>query len=163
MKTADVKIGGTYSANVSGAHTTVRIETERVGGGWFATNLGTGKRVTIKTARRLTPSRLSGYKNAAIFKPIEKKAKTTKTTPDAKPTATKKLGALSAALKVLTEAGEPMNAVSLIEAMSTKGLWTSPGGKTPHATLYAAIVREIQTKGADARFKKTDRGLFATR
>ena len=37
----------------------------------------------------------------------------------------------------------------------------SPGGKTPHATLYAAMLREIANKGAKARFKKVDRGLFA--
>jgi len=34
-------------------------------------------------------------------------------------------------------------------------------GKTPHATLYSAIIREIATKGSEARFKKADRGLFA--
>ncbi len=28
-------------------------------------------------------------------------------------------------------------------------------------TVYAAIAREINTKGQDARFKKTGRGLFA--
>ena len=49
----------------------------------------------------------------------------------------------------------------LIETMATKGYWTSPAGKTPHATLYAAIVREISTKGKDARFRKVDRGRFA--
>ena len=45
--------------------------------------------------------------------------------------------------------------------MLDKGLWTT-GGKTPHATIYAAILREIQTKGGEARFKKTDRGLFTS-
>ncbi|NUQ48226.1 MAG: hypothetical protein HUU22_19600, partial [Phycisphaerae bacterium] len=41
-----------------------------------------------------------------------------------------------------------------------QGLWTSPAGKTPHATLYAAILREIGDKGGEARFRKADRGLF---
>jgi hypothetical protein len=45
-------------------------------------------------------------------------------------------------------------------ALSAQGLWTSPGGKTPHATLYASILREINAKGKDARFKKVDRGQF---
>jgi hypothetical protein len=54
-----------------------------------------------------------------------------------------------------------MNAKQMIDAMAAKGLWTSPGGKTPHATLYSAILREVGTKGKDARFKKTDRGRFA--
>jgi hypothetical protein len=48
----------------------------------------------------------------------------------------------------------------MIKAMGEKGYWTSPGGKTPHATLYSAILREIQNKGNDARFKKMERGKF---
>jgi short subunit dehydrogenase-like uncharacterized protein len=65
-----------------------------------------------------------------------------------------------AAARVLCEAGEAMNCQELIKAMADKGLWTSPGGKTPSATLYSAILRELQTKGKDARFKKTERGKF---
>jgi len=44
--------------------------------------------------------------------------------------------------------------------MRNTGYWTSPGGKTPHATLYSAILREINLKGKGSRFVKTDRGLF---
>jgi hypothetical protein len=62
---------------------------------------------------------------------------------------------------VLGEAKEPMNTKAMIEAMAAKGYWTCPGGKTPHATLYSAIMREIDTKGSEARFKKTERGMFA--
>ena len=47
------------------------------------------------------------------------------------------------------------------EALAAQGLWTSPGGKTPHATLYAAMLREITAKGSQARFKKVERGQFA--
>jgi hypothetical protein len=50
----------------------------------------------------------------------------------------------------------------MIEAMATKGYWTTPGGKTPHATLYASIAREIRDKGKDSRFKKSERGKFAS-
>ncbi len=73
----------------------------------------------------------------------------------------KKLSALDAAAKVLQEAGGPLNCTQLIETIAAKGYWSSPAGKTPAATLYAAIVREIKTKGAGARFTKTQRGLFA--
>jgi hypothetical protein len=45
--------------------------------------------------------------------------------------------------------------------MAKKGYWTSPGGQTPAATLYSAMLRELATKGADARFVKTERGKFA--
>ncbi len=47
--------------------------------------------------------------------------------------------------------------------MSAQGLWTSPGGKTPHATLYAAILREITVKADESRVVKTERGKFARR
>jgi hypothetical protein len=68
-----------------------------------------------------------------------------------------------AAAKVLVDAGTPMNCQELIGAMAEKKLWISPGGKTPHATLYSAILREIATKGKDARFTKTERGKFAAK
>lgn len=72
-----------------------------------------------------------------------------------------KMSQMAAAERVLAEAGEPMNCKAMVEAMGAKGYWSSPGGKTPAATLYAAILREINAKGANARFQKTDRGLFA--
>ena len=72
-----------------------------------------------------------------------------------------KLTALDAAAKVLGETKEPMTTRQMIEVMAAKGYWKSPGGATPHATLYSAILREINAKGKDARFKKTDRGRFA--
>ena len=74
-----------------------------------------------------------------------------------------KLSALDAAAKVLEEAGEPMTCAAMIAAMADKGYWTSPAGKTPDATLYAAILREITVKGDQARFVKTERGKFALR
>jgi hypothetical protein len=74
-----------------------------------------------------------------------------------------KLSAIDAAAKVLSETGQPMNTKEMITAMAEKGYWTSPGGKTPAATLYSAILREITTQGAQARFQKTERGKFALR
>jgi HB1, ASXL, restriction endonuclease HTH domain len=54
-----------------------------------------------------------------------------------------------------------MNTREMIETLASKKLWTSPGGKTPYTTLYSAIPREINEKGKDARFVKTERGRFA--
>ena len=73
----------------------------------------------------------------------------------------KKLSALDAAVRVLGESGQAMNCQEMVAAMAAKGYWTSPGGKTPSATLYSSILRELKTKGADARFRKTERGKFA--
>jgi hypothetical protein len=64
-------------------------------------------------------------------------------------------------VKVLAEAGQPMTCQEMIDTMAAKGYWTSPGGKTPAATLYSAILRELTAKGADARFTKVERGKFA--
>lgn len=72
----------------------------------------------------------------------------------------KRVSALDAAAQVLAKATKPMRAKELIAEMSAKGLWKSPGGKTPEATLYAAIIREIAAKGDKARFKKHERGVF---
>jgi hypothetical protein len=47
--------------------------------------------------------------------------------------------------------------------MAARGLWSSPNGKTPEATLYSAIIREISKaveSGTISRFRKTERGLF---
>ena len=81
----------------------------------------------------------------------------------AKPTKPKTLSALDAAAKVLADEGKPMNCPELIEAMTKKGLWTSPNGLTPAATLSAAILRETKVKGAEARFVKTERGKFSAK
>ena len=87
-----------------------------------------------------------------------KSKKTAKAKDDA--AATGKLSALDAAAKVLQESGQSMNCQEMIQAMAAKGYWTSPAGKTPAATLYSAIARELNTKGKQARFQKTARGEF---
>ena len=115
---------------------------------------------TDKTRKRATAG---GAKTPKATSP--KQTAVTETAPadvTTKPkTKAKKLSALDAAAKVLAETGQPMTCAALIETMAAKGYWTSPGGKTPSATLYSAILKELKTKGANARFKKTDRGQFA--
>jgi hypothetical protein len=91
---------------------------------------------------------------AATPAPAKTKAKKA-TAPKAK-----KTSALDAAVRVLEEAGQPMTCPEMIEQMAAKGYWTSPGGATPAATLYSAVLREINAKGKEARFMKTDRGKF---
>ena len=73
----------------------------------------------------------------------------------------KRVSALDAAAQVLKSAGKPMRAQELIATMAEQNLWSSPAGKTPHATLYAAMQREERDKGTASRFRKIDRGQFA--
>jgi hypothetical protein len=77
--------------------------------------------------------------------------------------ASDKVSAIDAAAKVLEEEHRPMGCKELIGAMAAKGYSTSPGGKTPAATLYSAILRELETKGDSARFVKVGRGMFTRR
>jgi hypothetical protein len=104
-------------------------------------------------------------KKTTTKKAATKKPAVTKPTAKARPRVVAETGmsALDAAAKVLAESGEPMNSKALITAMQEKGYWSTPAGKTPWATLYAAMLREINDKGASARFRRVDKGLFARR
>jgi hypothetical protein len=111
----------------------------------------TGKAKQAAKAETATPAEKT---DAASTKTESKKVKETKA---------KKTSALDAAERVLTEAGQPLNCQEMIAQMAAKGYWQSPGGKTPAATLYSAILRETQTKGDNTRFVKTERGKFAAK
>ncbi len=91
-------------------------------------------------------------------------AKTAAKAPGAKPKREpkeKKVSSLDAAAKVLAESKEPMTTGEMIELMAKKGYWSSPNGQTPAATLYSALLREINVKGKESRFEKTERGKFS--
>ena len=70
-----------------------------------------------------------------------------------------KMSGLDAAAKVLGDAGKPMSCKEMVETMLAKGLWQT-GGKTPDATIYSSIIREIAAKKEASRFRKADRGKF---
>jgi len=108
-----------------------------------------------QTTRKQTKAQPVAAKAKGAKKAARPKAKATT---DQKP---KRVSALDAAAQVLAKAGKPMGARELITAMAEQGLWESPGGKTPHATLYAAMMREARDKGSASRFHKVDRGQFA--
>ncbi|QDT62412.1 hypothetical protein SV7mr_49600 [Stieleria bergensis] len=160
MKKVDVKIGGEYYAKVTNKKVVVRIDAENSSGGWDATNLSTNKKVRIKTAGRLQgPVRTT---EAASETTTRAKKRVAKKKSDTNTGGKKKLSCVKAALQVLESAGEPMNTQEMIAAMVDQNLWESPGGKTPHATLYSAILRDL-AKGDESRFVKTERGRFTVR
>ena len=113
-------------------------------------------KVTVPRDEREGPAKSAKAKatKGGKYKPAKEPAKTpTKSAPP-------RLSALDAAAQVLVAGDKPMRVKDLIEQMEAKKLWKSPGGKTPEATLYAAMLREIQAKKSEARFKKIERGLF---
>jgi len=174
MKKNEIEIGRVYTVKVSDKLVEVRIDSENRHGGWDATNLATGKKLRIKSAQRLrgeaeAPKRggrkaaeqqteTAGGDTATPTTAAETKSRKRRTKGESKP---KRMSGLDAAAKVLEESGQPMTAKEMVEVAESKGYWKSPGGKTPWATLYSAIIREISTKNADSRFRKTERGKFA--
>ena len=74
----------------------------------------------------------------------------------------KAMSLVDAAVGILSQgSGEPMGCKDLVAEAVNRGLWAPRTGKTPASTLYAAILREIATKGDKSRFVKTERGRFA--
>ncbi len=108
-----------------------------------------------KTKGKASPGK--GAKGKAAKEPKAKAPTTAKPSTIPKE---KKVSLLSAAAIVLAATKEPMRAPQILEAITKRDLWSSPNGKTPEQTLYAALIREIAAKGDKARFKKHDKGVF---
>jgi hypothetical protein len=88
--------------------------------------------------------------------PAERKGRTASQKSEAK--APKKLSLIGAAAQVLGKSKEPMTCKDMVNEVIAAGLWTPGSGKTPHATLYSAILRDL--KSETPRFEKVDRGQF---
>jgi len=120
--------------------------------------------VLAKAGSPVPPKAASGSKGKKAAGGKAKVVKAAKAVKEPKPVKLKverSMSGLDAAAKVLKDADKPMRVGEVLGVIQKKGLWMSKG-KTPEATLYAAIIREIAAKGVDARFVKKDRGLFAS-
>ncbi len=179
MKKNEVKVGKVYSAKVTGKMVPVRIDAVNPHGGWEATNLVTKKRIYIKSAQRLRglaatwPGKAEAKPAAKVATPAKKPAKAKDTAKAAKRDTAKprgkgakrrgdgaKMSGLDAAAKVLgLGSALPMRCGALVKIMIDRGYWQT-NGKTPAATIYAAITREIAAKGDASRFRKVERGKF---
>ena len=167
MKKNDVQIGATYLVKVAGNLVPVKITREHDNGGWVGTSVKTGKTIRIKSAQRLR-------KQLADVAPVA--AKATEATQDAKvepqrdtgergatgiASQGKPLSLINAAAIVLQACDRPLSCKEILTKAIDAGIWQPKAGKTPANTLYAAISREIKTKGDVSRFRKAERGKFA--
>ena len=184
MKKDTVKLGSTYACKVSGEVQPVRLDKTNPHGGWDGTNMKTRKSVRVKSAQRLRglwpkktmPIVADEAKGAADVGPKgEPVAPAAKDAPAPAGGGTGKRGAkkakapaepkperhslLNLAAKVLAEADTALTCKEMVEKVLATGLWTTKG-RTPAATLYSAVLRETQTKGDAARFRKSERGKF---
>ena len=141
-------------SNPKSAKPTTQVKKDAKGRFWLVPKDGGAEQGPFDTKKQATDAKAG----APVDAKAEKKAAKAK-----KPPKEKKLSAIDAAAQVLAGSKEAMNCKELVEAMAAKSLWTSPGGKTPHATLYSAIIREIALKGKESRFVKSERGRFAAK
>ena len=73
----------------------------------------------------------------------------------------KPMSLINAAAHILAQDDqEPLRCKDIVEKAISQNLWQPGKGLTPAATLSAAMMREIKTKGNDSRFVKAERGLF---
>ena len=164
-----IVLGHVYSAKVGGSYVAVRAEKSLGHGRYEGSTVrpdGTGSIVRFATdaVRGVGMPEAKWREEHAIkthdlpIPPVAETAKTRKAKAG-KPAKGRKPGGLDAAVAVLAEARKPMNCQEMVERMLATGLWKTKG-KTPSATIYAAIIREIAAKGDKSRFRKTDRGTF---
>lgn len=105
-----------------------------------------------QTAAREGQSAAKGTKPAGEAKAAAPK--------QAAPPTARRLSLLDHAVEELARSDEPLGAKDLVTRIIDSGRWTTEG-KTPQATLYSAMIREIKAKGSQARFQKVSRGRFA--
>jgi len=167
-----VEIGKVYSAKIGGSWLPVRVEKSLGHGRYEGASLPSGTKVKFSTdAVRGDGRTEADWKAQTTPKPgpavpaediakakASEKARSAKAG-NGKAPKVKRPSGLDAAVTVLAEAGKPMNTADMVKRMLETGLWKTRG-KTPAATIYAAIIREIAVKGKDSRFRKTDRGHF---
>lgn len=188
MKKNEVAVGSTYTAKIGTSVAPVRIVSEKWSGdkhvGWNGLNTLTNRPVRIKSPANLratvggtvnhneqleddNPAKETGDKKPGEQGSKDKPAKPAVPIPAKKAAASKppkvakekRLGGLDAAAKVLEDAGKPLGTKEIMAEVFARKLWAT-NGKTPEATVYAAIIREIASKGSESRFKKTARGQF---
>ncbi len=175
MKPEDIQIGVTYLVGLAGKQVPVQItEPHPSGTGWLGKTIKTGKQITIRSVQRI--HRKAGD-DKQVGNAVNPKAKQTKATTDTtdsqkrdtdKPTATcgkqdgdKPMSLINAAAHILAQDNqEPMRCKDIVEQAIEQKIWQPGKGLTPASTLYAAIGREIKTKGNASRFVKAERGKF---
>jgi hypothetical protein len=121
-----------------------------------------GQALLVRGGKRLTKVDETPHGCAKTIPPAEVVAEP----PAEEPTPRKKreradgtMSGLDAAAKVLADAGEPLGSQEICKRMLDQGLWAT-SGKTPAATIYSAVLRDIQKRGDESRFRKADRGTF---
>jgi len=164
MRREEIQVGARYTCRVGRNTVEVTVTAGGADGGWQV-QTHTGRTMAIRDPERFVAR--AGQEAVANepSAPATEPAAATPATPEAAavPGETgRTMSLLDAAVHLLARAEGPMQCKDLVEQARAQGLWAPRrGGKTPDRTLYAAILREITSKGDAARFRKAERGRFA--
>jgi hypothetical protein len=169
----EVKVGLVYKVEFGGGRVSAEITKSLPQGRFEAVILPSGTKIKVSAesiegegvtqkewAKQREPKN-NGEVNEEteqLIKEAKTMAKKTKTVKTNKKKARKTSG-LDAAVRVLQETDKPMRCPDIVKTAFEKGYWSTKG-KTPAATVYSAIIREIADKGNKSRFRKTGRGEF---
>jgi hypothetical protein len=150
MNANEIKTGNDYMVKIGRNEVRVKVLGGNASDGWFVGIYSSGKSIPVRNPERFV---------RCLDEPEELSQESQDLRPQVsglKP----KLSMLDAVVKILETAANPMSVKEMIAAMEEANLWKSPGGKTPHNTLSAAIGKELRDK-ENPRFKKTAPGLYA--
>ncbi len=167
MRNEDIHIGTAYTCKVG--RNTIRVTVNEVlpDGGWLV-ETHTGRTMTIRSAERFiepadAPEVATPRADQVEAEPTPDQGTERDTSEQGADTGETggTMSLLDAAAHLLGQADEATRCKDLVEKAREQGLWAPKrGGKTPDRTLYAAILREINTKGDASRFRKVERGHF---
>jgi hypothetical protein len=169
----EIKVGLVYKVKFGGGRVSAEITKSLPQGRFEAVILPSGTRIKVSAeniegegmtqkewAKQRTPkdNGVVTEEDEQYIKEAKTMAKKTKTVKNSKKKGRKTSG-LHAAARVLQEIGKPMRCPDIVKTALEKGYWSTKG-KTPAATVYSAILREIASKGNKSRFRKSGRGEF---
>lgn len=176
MTNDDIRPGQCWMARLTKSDLCVRLESRTPNGGWIARTMLHGRKIKIENEIALLRrcDTVKNYAAADATKRYRRVPPPVEPTPGKSVTKREKtvaetiqeplvlLPLLEAAAVVLQESTTALTTREIIALVIEKKLW-QPSGKTPWATLSAALNRDMQSKGTQSRFKKRERGRYALR
>ena len=180
MNNEEIRLGQCWMARLSKRDLCVRLESRMPDGGWVARAMTHGRKVVIGNATQLlqrcdkgkiysvaettTPNRRSRAVPPPPIKPTPRKTlpKEEKVVVEPIQEQIVPLSLLDATAIVLRDSKKALSTREIIALVVERKLW-QPAGSTPHASLNAALNRDLQANETQSRFKKTERGKYELR
>ena len=155
-----IEIGKVYSGEVGGSWLPIKVEKSLGHGRYEAQSLPSGKTVKVSTdAIKGDGQTLEQWTASTTPKehdlPAPPKGEKIKKARAKKEPKGPRQSLTNAAILVLADATQPMNAKAIVEKATADGMYKPGDGKTPEATLYSAMLRDKKE-----RFQKADRGVW---